>query len=143
MEYKFNIPCSTHKLRDIRAFVSDVLSKYRLDEIQINTLVLAVDELCANLMIHSHQCNPAHYIELIIEVEAQKGITFKLIDHGMGFNILNYREPSVQEVVKEKRKGGIGILLVKKIMDEIEFIKEKDLNVCRLFKRIDNGFPKK
>lgn len=139
-QYNFKIPCSTHRLRDIRSFVAEVLAKYQLDEIQVNSIVLAVDELCANLIIHSHQCNPEEFIELVIEVEKGDGVTFKLIDHGMGFNILNYQEPSIKEVIAEKRKGGLGIMLVKKIMDEIEFVKEKDLNVCRLYKRINNGF---
>ncbi len=34
----------------------------------------------------------------------------------------------------EKRKGGLGIILVKKIMDEIEFESENGTNTCRLIK---------
>ncbi|MCZ6899981.1 MAG: ATP-binding protein, partial [Bacteroidetes bacterium] len=58
MDYRYNCQCSKEKLKKIREFVSEVLHKYNLTEVKINELVLAVDEVCANLIIHSHNCNP-------------------------------------------------------------------------------------
>ncbi|HAZ24758.1 MAG TPA: anti-sigma factor, partial [Algoriphagus sp.] len=37
-------------------------------------------------------------------------------------------------VISEKRKGGLGIILVRKIMDEIEFESDRGINTCRLIK---------
>jgi serine/threonine-protein kinase RsbW len=42
-------------------------------------------------------------------------------------------------VIGEKRKGGIGILLVKKIMDEIEFESKNGENTCRLIKNFPDA----
>jgi serine/threonine-protein kinase RsbW len=36
----------------------------------------------------------------------------------------------------EKKKGGLGLMLVKRIMDKVEFIKNEDNNICRLKKKI-------
>ena len=136
MEYKFKVPCSKSKLGEIREFLQRVLSENSIPEITINTLVLAVDEVCANLIIHSHNCNPNEQIELKVKVNGQSEITFDIIDHGDGFNIGNYKEPSISDIVKQKRKGGIGLMLVRRIMDEVELIEGKKGNVYRLHKKI-------
>lgn len=136
MVYKYKVRCNKEKLKEIREFVNKVLQNYSLPEIEINKLVLAVDEICANLMIHSHNCNPKESIELSIEVKEKECITFEILDKGVGFNICNYKEPTIGEVVKKKRKGGMGLMLVKRIMDNIEFKKAANKNVCRLYKKI-------
>ncbi|MCK5469977.1 MAG: ATP-binding protein, partial [Cyclobacteriaceae bacterium] len=129
MEYKFKVPCSKSKLGEIREFLQRVLSENSIPEVTVNTLVLAVDEVCANLIIHSHNCNPNDQLELKVRVNGKSEITFDIIDHGDGFNIGNYQEPSISDIVKQKRKGGIGLMLVRRIMDEIELIKGEKKNV--------------
>ena len=123
------------KLRDIRMFVSESLKNHPLPDVQISTLVLAVDEVCANLIIHSHKCNPKENIEISITIDADT-IVFDIIDNGAGFDISSYNEPSLGEIVKKKRKGGLGLILVRKIMDKIEMITEDNQNICRLVKNI-------
>ena len=123
------------KLRDIRMFVSGSLKNHALPDVQISTLVLAVDEVCANLIIHSHKCNPKENIEISITIDADS-IVFDIIDNGAGFDISSYNEPSLGEIVKKKRKGGLGLILVRKIMDKIEMITEDNQNICRLVKII-------
>jgi len=125
MEYNFKVPCSKNRLGDIREFLEKVLSENNVPEVTMGSLVLAVDEVCANLIIHSHNCNEQEHIELIVDVTKKEGVTFYIIDHGDGFNIGEYEEPSISDIVKTKRKGGMGLMLVRRIMDDIELIKMK------------------
>ena len=136
MVYKFKVPCSKSRLGDIREVLQRVLSENAIPEITVNTLILAVDEVCANLIIHSHNCNPDEHIELNVKVTDNNEIIFDIIDRGDGFNIGEYQEPSISDIVKSKRKGGIGLMLVRRIMDEIELIQGKKKNVYRLHKKI-------
>jgi len=136
MVYKFKVPCSKSKLVEIREFLQQVLSENAIPDVTVNALVLAVDEVCANLIIHSHNCNPDENIELKVKLDGKSEITFDIIDHGVGFNISDYEEPLISDIIKQKRKGGIGLMLVKRIMDEIEFIKGEKKNVYRLHKKI-------
>ncbi len=76
MEYKFTTTCSKDKLKEIRIFVSGVLDLYSISDIKKNELVLAVDEVCANLIIHSHNCNEMEHLDLVVNVEEKSGITF-------------------------------------------------------------------
>ena len=137
MKYKFTTSCSKDKLKEIRIFVSGILDLYSISEIKKNELVLAVDEVCANLIIHSHNCNDRDEFDLVVNVKEKSGITFDIIDKGMGFNIQKYKEPKLQEIIKRKQKGGVGLMLVRRIMDKIEFKHQPDGNVCRLFKKIN------
>ena len=119
----------------MRSFLSAILKPIGLSEIVQNQLILAVEEVCANLIIHSHGCNPNDSIRLRVTDDPQK-IIFEIFDFGEGFNILEYEAPDLSKVIKEKRKGGLGILLVKKIMDKIEFESKNSQNVCRLVKQL-------
>ena len=93
---------------DIREFLEEVLSKNNIPEVTMGSLVLAVDEVCANLIIHSHNCNEKEHIELKVDVSKKDGVTFYIIDHGDGFNIGDYQEPSISEIVRTKKKRRYG-----------------------------------
>jgi len=134
VKYKFNVICSKDQLKEVGLSVSRILRQYSISEVEINELVLAVDEVCANLIIHSHQCNADEFFELNIHVKKAKGIIFEFIDSGKGFNITKYKEPSINDVIKEKKKGGIGLMLVRRIMDKIEFEEVEGKNIYRLHK---------
>lgn len=135
MEYNFKVSCSKNKLGEIRRFIKKVLKEHAIPDLELNTIVLAVDEVCANLIIHSHNCNPHEQLELKVDISKNK-ITFDIIDNGIGFNIEKYKEPSLFDIVKQKKKGGIGLMLVRRIMDDIEFIQGDKRNVYRLKKRL-------
>ncbi|MEQ8554313.1 MAG: ATP-binding protein [Cyclobacteriaceae bacterium] len=136
MKHRLTISCSKTNLTTIRQFVSDLLSGINLNEVESHKLVLAVDEVCANLIIHSNQCNPDKNIDVLVEVDRLKKITFIIKDEGVSFNLNNYKEPSMDEIIASGRKGGVGLILVKRIMDKIEFSTEKNCNICRLTKNL-------
>lgn len=135
MAYNFKIPCEKDRLSDIREFLTSVLSQHEIPEKEMNALILAVDEVCANLIIHSHNCNPEEYIELKVDILNNSEIVFEIVDRGIGFNINDYQEPTLSEIVNQRRKGGMGLMLVKRIMDEIELVRGKQENIYRLLKR--------
>lgn len=134
MNYRLNISCQTSALSELRAFLQQALGKATLNEIEKHQVTLAVEEVCANLIIHSHGCNPKDIIQLEIK-DSANSVIFEISDRGKAFNILDYEVPDLKKVLLEKRKGGLGIILVKKIMDEIEFESKNGTNTCRLIKR--------
>jgi serine/threonine-protein kinase RsbW len=138
MRYLLSIAYDKQHLASVRTFVREVLLTYKISEIQIYQLVLAIDEICANLIIHSQNCNEHRSFELEIEVIPDRQILFLLRDDGDAFDITKYCTPELEEIITAGRKGGMGLILVKRIMDNIEFSKEKNHNICRLVKNITN-----
>lgn len=133
MSSKLTIGCNKEELVRIRQFTSDMLDEHNVPDLQAHKLVLAVDEVCANLIIHANDCNPDSRIEFNIDFRP-KQIVFTFKDRGTGFDINEYESPSMEELISTRRQGGLGLMLVKRIMDKIEFSTEKNHNICRLIK---------
>lgn len=133
MSNKLTIGCDKGELVKIRQFTSDMLDEHQVPDLQAHKLVLAVDEVCANLIIHANDCNPENSIEFDIAFKP-KQIVFTFRDRGVGFDINEYESPSMEELISTRRQGGLGLMLVKRIMDKIEFSTEKNHNICRLIK---------
>lgn len=133
--HQFKTNCKRERLKEIRHFVAEVLTDIGFSEIDSHKVILAVDEVCANLIIHSNKCNPSECLELFIEDHGSDGVLFEIIDYGVGFNYNNYKEPNLEEIIRKRKKGGLGIMLVKNIMDTVEFKNEENKNICRMIKK--------
>ena len=136
MSYRYKIGCSLENLKGIRDFVRKSLKGHVVSEVELNEIVLALDEMCSNLMIHAHHCNPDHSLELSIDVPQKDKLILEISDDGEMFDINRFSEPELGSLIQEKRKGGLGIRLVKSIMDEVEYLQRNGRNICRLSKRV-------
>jgi serine/threonine-protein kinase RsbW len=138
MSPKLKLSCCTSALVELRSFLQRSLEAYGFSEVDRHQLTLAVEEVCTNLIIHSHASNPKEVIYLEVK-ELEKKLAIEITDKGDAFNLLEYEVPDLKKVIEAKRKGGIGILLVKKIMDEIEFESKNGKNTCRLIKNFPSA----
>lgn len=136
MNYKQKVGCNIENLKGVRDFIRGALKKHGVPDLQIGELVLALDEMCSNLMIHSHRCNPEELFEVHVIVNKGGPVVFEIIDDGGTFDINQFSAPDLGNLVHEKRKGGLGIRLVRSIMDKIEYQNRNGKNVCRLIKNI-------
>jgi serine/threonine-protein kinase RsbW len=135
MNNEIRIRCNKKNLKLIRDFVTGYLATYNLSEIVLNQMVLAVDEICANLIIHANQENENQFLTLSIN-HKNSGFLFEICDQGKSFKHANYKEPNIQDNIRQGKKGGVGIALVNRIMDRVEFHSNDDRNVCVLYKKV-------
>lgn len=138
MTNSFSIACSKENLIHIRTFINESLKGVGLRTTDLNLIVLAVDEVCANLIIHSNNCNSQNKLEIECKYDKKNyGLTIIIKDEGTLFDYEQYSEPELQKIIQDKGKGGIGLLLVRKIMDKIEYTADKLMNITTLTKRIN------
>ncbi|MEL6672120.1 MAG: ATP-binding protein [Bacteroidota bacterium] len=140
MKAYLRVRCNKEYLATIREFV-----KARLQDLQVpgkvgHQIVLAVDEACANCMIHQHQCDNFSTIEIAIYKENETLYT-EIKDTGQAFPIHEYTPQKVKEIVKKRAKGGLGINLIHRIMDEINVEQKRDYFIYKLGKHV--GSPAK
>ena len=135
MKYKYNIGCSLDNLLGARDFIRKSLKRHVASEVTLNEIVVALDEMCSNLMIHAHHCNPDHILELAVTTHSDQ-IVFEIVDSSSVFDINQFSTPGLDNLVNEKRKGGLGIRLVKSIMDAVEYFSRDGKSVCRLIKNV-------
>jgi serine/threonine-protein kinase RsbW len=136
MNYKYKVGCSIENLKGVRDFIRGSLKNHGIPDIQISEMVLALDEMCSNLIIHAHHCNPDDLFELQIVINKNSPVVFEIVDDGTVFDINQFSEPTLDNLLHEKRKGGLGIRLVKSIMDNVEYQYVNGKNVCRLIKKV-------
>ena len=136
MKYNLSIKADKQNLKKVRNFLGEVFAELQVSAIEANQLVLVVDEILANLIIHSAQNNTIKEIDLSITEEAGE-ITFEIYDYNSPyFDLTQHEDANLKDLVKQKRKGGMGLTLVKNIMDEVEVYYEDNTNVWRLQKRL-------
>lgn len=135
MKYNLQIPCCTKKLTEVRKFVYRTLAGLNIPDHEVDMIVLAVDEICANRIIHSNDCNTDKQLSVVIEKKRSK-LIFEISDEGTPFNIHEHKEPCIRETVKKSKRGGLGLMLVRKIMDAVEYRNTKTRHTCLLQKKL-------
>ena len=121
-KYKLKIPSRTDNLELIRSFVSHIAAMVGFDADETYKIELAVDEACANVVKHAYeQQHTDHQIDLVIEIDVDK-LVIIISDQGRGFDIKKVLSKDMKEYLAEMRVGGLGIHLIKALMDDVEFV---------------------
>jgi|JI81BgreenRNA_FD_contig_111_76511_length_723_multi_2_in_0_out_0_1 serine/threonine-protein kinase RsbW len=143
MKYNLSIKTEKQNLQKVRVFLEKILKDLQVSDIEANQLILVVDEILANLMIHSAKNNEKKDIDLTLTEDSGE-ITFEIYDYNSPyFDLTQHEDANLQDLVKQKRKGGMGLTLVKNIMDEVEVYYEDNTNIWRLQKRFPYLLVKK
>jgi serine/threonine-protein kinase RsbW len=136
MKNALRISCSRNNLKVVRDFVTDFLLAYHLPNLQLNQIVLAVDEVVANLIIHANGEDESQHLDLSMHVNDHT-FSIEIFDDALAaYRPGSYQEPDLREFIRQGKKGGVGMTLVNRIMDRVEFATEGRRNVCRLYKRL-------
>ncbi len=129
------IPSQTERLNDVREFVSALARTHGFVEDDINKITIAVDEACTNIIKHGYAYAPNQSIEIDI---IRSGNDFEIIisDNGKQFDANAIQSPDMKDYFAHYRRGGLGVYLMKRIMDTVEFNLHSDKNVLRMMKTL-------
>jgi len=119
-KFRLKIPSVTENLHLIRDFTVKIAQKAGFDEEKQEQIALAVDEACTNVIKHAHHFNARRLIDILIEVDAKK-IKITITDKGAGFNLKAIKDPNLKKFMEESRHGGLGIYLIKTLMDDVQY----------------------
>jgi serine/threonine-protein kinase RsbW len=118
---EIRVKSSTENLSLIRDFVCDSAHKFKIKKEVVDKLILAVDEASSNIIRHAYRNNPEGEI-IVTFICDEKECTITLTDYGTGFNPSNVKTPDMAVYLKEKKRGGLGIHLMKILMDEVDYL---------------------
>ena len=119
-KYKLKIPSITENLKMIREFVLKIAAKTGFNEETQEQIALAVDEACTNVIKHAHHHDARRLMDIQIQTDINK-MKIIITDKGRGFDITKLKDPDVEKYIKESRHGGLGIYLIKTLMDEVDY----------------------
>lgn len=117
----------------IRDFVYTKAIKYGFEDEEAQKICLAVDEACSNLIRYAFRFDSSK--EICIQVEfADNYFTVDIMDEGAPFDPLTVNTPDMNEYFRKFRKGGLGIQIMRKVMDEIYYSPSTSSNPRNILK---------
>ena len=119
-QYLLKIPGQVDNLEIIRNFISGVAKKVGFGDDDANKIELAVDEACTNVIEHAYRDDDDKDIDIAIKLDYQK-LTVVVTDRGRSFNFKQVEMPNMNSYLAELRVGGLGIYLMKTLMDEVDY----------------------
>lgn len=120
----------------IREFVAQASCELGADERAIFDLQLAVDEICSNVINHGYGGRGGE-IEITVE---RAGASIRLVvrDWGGAFEPDQVPVPDLMLPLERRKLGGLGLFIVRKVMDEVEFgFNAQQGNTVTMVKQLD------
>ena len=139
--YKLEVEAKDIELLTIKDFVQRVCDAAGCTPKETSNIKLAIDEACSNIIRHAYKDKEGGKITL------EMGISFtdlkiKIVDYGTPFDFRSVKDPDLNHYVDIGKKGGLGIWLIKKVMNKVKYKAFPDRNELTLYRRLSKAPPK-
>jgi serine/threonine-protein kinase RsbW len=122
-------------LDEIREFVGMVARQGGFSDKDVYNIQLATDEAASNMIEHPYENIPDGVIDLSCGMEGDL-IRIILVDYGEPFDPSAIPMPDLKADLSDRKIGGLGIFLMRKLMDEVHYEPKADKsNVLTMIKR--------
>lgn len=130
-----SVEASTEHLAKVRDFVAAHAESIGLSQKEISEIRLAVDEAYTNIIKHAYKNEPSSLVDIEIGSNANQ-LWISLMDRGKSFDPSTYSEPDLMRRIKEKKRGGMGVYLIRKVMDQVQYNRKGQTNEIRMVKNL-------
>lgn len=117
---ELTVKSTTDNLAVIREFIKNSAIESGFSNDTISKISLAVDEACTNIIKHAYKFSPDREIKIFTQFNDSK-LTIRITDNGDKFDPNLIPEPNLKEYHRQKKVGGLGMFLMKKLMDEVQY----------------------
>jgi serine/threonine-protein kinase RsbW len=132
---KMTFPANFEVLDEIREFVAEIARDGGFAEKEIYSLQLAADEAATNIIEHAYQDVSDAEFDVICDMRGDT-LVIAMRDDGRPFNPSNVRQPNLKANLSERQIGGLGLYLMRKLMDEVHYTSNpKTGNLLTMTKR--------
>ena len=132
---KSTFEANFHNLDDIRDFVGEAARQLGFSEKEIYSIQLAADEASTNIIEHAYAGIDNGTIEIDCSI-ADDELKIVMRDNGRAFDPSSVPEPNVKADLSERKIGGLGMYLMRKLMDDVVYESFPDAgNTLTMIKR--------
>ena len=129
-------PAKTDALSEVLGFVEETLENYECSMKNQTAICVAIEEVFVNVASYAYGEGSGDVTLDIGFDEANRDVTFRLIDQGVPFDPLKKPDPDITLAIEERQVGGLGIFIVKKTMDTVHYAYEDGKNILTMIKKI-------
>lgn len=127
-------PAKFEYLDEIREMVAETARAGGFSEKTIYSLQLAADEAATNIIEHAYAGIKNASFEITCEMQGDK-IIIAMYDTGKPFDSSSIKEPNLTADLAKRQIGGLGIYLMRKLMDTVYYESSKSGNLLTMTKR--------
>lgn len=131
-----NFPATLDQMEQVQAFVDEQLEQYDCSMKAKFQLDVAVEEIFVNIAHYAYNPEVGDATIRCGVGGSPLQVTIQFLDHGKPFNPLAKEDADTTLSAEERDIGGLGILMVKKSMDTVDYAYEDGKNVLTIKKSI-------
>lgn len=133
--HTLSVDSSTKHLAEVRDFVASHAENVGLTEKDISEIRLAVDEAFTNIIKHAYKNTTSKPVKIELGFDSSK-LWISIMDEGEGFKPEDYKAPDILKRIKNKQRGGMGVFLIQKLMDQVQYNRKGQMNEIRMVKNL-------
>ncbi len=137
-EFRMSVGAHPEGVGEVNAAFAGFAEAHGLPAAVRRSINIALDELLANASSHGRTGLDPSSVTVEVELD-QDRVTVTLADDGTPFDPFGRDAPDTTLSVEERSIGGLGIHLVRQLMDQVSYQRRKDHNVVVLVKQLANG----
>ena len=124
-----------HEVKRFGDFMKSIVEKLGIDASQGRQLRLAVEEAVVNVIDYAYPMDIEGDITINMMFDGQT-LRFQIIDAGVAFDPTAKQKADTTLSVEDRQIGGLGILLVRELMDSINYERTDGKNILTLIKKL-------
>ena len=125
-----------HEVTRFSSFMESATQKMGIEKTDARKLRLAVEEAVVNVINYAYPVGTEGTVEVHLMSNAQR-IKMMIIDSGVAFDPTSKEKVDTTLLAEERQIGGLGILLVRELMDSINYEREDGKNILTLIKNLN------
>lgn len=133
---ELNIDAKIENVDKVIEFINSELDAFGCASKTKTEINVAVDEIFANISNYAYKTDNGTATIQIDKIENPKAAVITFIDKGVPFDPLGKKDPNVSLSAEERQIGGLGIFIVKKTMDKVEYEYKNNQNILKITKNI-------
>lgn len=126
------------ELYSMLEYIDHVARQAQFGELDLGKIQVACEEVLVNVIDHAYKGKSG-----VIEIECiecdPKGIKIRIVDQGVSFNPLQYKEVDVAAPLEEREIGGLGLLIARHFMDDIDYERKAKNNILTMKKFLEDA----
>ena len=131
------IEAKRENLPEVQAFIDEQLEEVGCPTPIQTAIDIAVEELFVNIASYAYDPQIGIAVVQVTVHEAPLSVEITFIDNGKQYDPLAKEDPDTTLSVKERKKGGLGIFMVKKSMDNVTYEYKDGKNILTITKKLN------
>ena len=133
---ELTLDATVENISTVTAFVDEELEKIDCPMKAQMQIDIAIDEVFSNIAHYAYPPSVGSATVKIEVIEEPMSVVITFIDGGTPYNPLEKEDPDITLSAEEREIGGLGIFMVKKSMDSIDYEYKDGQNILRIKKNI-------